>query len=193
MSEEPEPSLADLRAGDQEAWARLHQLHYPRVWNSVNRMLNNPSLTDDVVQEAFLKAYRTIAKFKGNSKIGTWLYRIAINQGLDTVRKKKRREKWVSFLNPLNDKEGEASVPDQPVAPTASLDLENADLRRIILSAMEDLTEDHRAVVQLRLIDEMTLAEAAQALGIKEGTVNSRLHYACEHLRRKLTTKLKDS
>ncbi len=185
--------MADLRAGDQEAWARLHQLHYPRVWNSVNRMLNNPSLTDDVVQEAFLKAYRTIAKFKGNSKIGTWLYRIAINQGLDTVRKKKRREKWVSFLNPLNDNEDQPSVPDQPVEATASIDLENADLRRTIMEAMDELSDDHRMVVQLRLIDEMTLAETAQALGIKQGTVNSRLHYACEHLRRKLTTKLKDS
>jgi len=188
-----EPSLASLRRGDQEAWAQLHKLHYPRVWNSVNRMLNNPSLTDDVVQEAFLKAYRTIKRFKGNSKIGTWLYRIAINQGLDVVRKKKRREKWVSFLNPLNDREDEPSVPDQPVEADASLGLEHADLRKMIVGAMDELSEDHRTVVQLRLIDEMSLAETAKALGIKQGTVNSRLHYACEHLRRKLKTKLKDS
>ncbi|MEM1058912.1 MAG: RNA polymerase sigma factor [Verrucomicrobiota bacterium] len=188
-----EPSLASLRAGDQDAWAQLHRLHYPRVWNSVNRMLNNPSLTDDVVQEAFLKAYRTIGRFKGNSKIGTWLYRIAINQGLDVVRKKKRREKWVSFLNPLNDREDEPSVPDQPVESEVSLNLENADLRKMIVEAMDELSEDHRTVVQLRLVDEMSLADTAKALGIKQGTVNSRLHYACEHLRRKLKTKLKDS
>jgi len=60
----------------------------PRLWSSVQRILNNPTLTDDVVQETFIKAHRDIRRFLGQSQLGTWLYRIAVNQALDTVRKK---------------------------------------------------------------------------------------------------------
>jgi RNA polymerase sigma factor (sigma-70 family) len=77
-------------------------------------------------------------------------------------------------------------VPEGQVAAVASLGLERADLREIISQAMTELSAEHRAVVQLRLVDEMSLEETAQLLRCKPGTVNSRLHYACEHLRRKL-------
>jgi RNA polymerase sigma-70 factor (ECF subfamily) len=77
-------------------------------------------------------------------------------------------------------------MPEGQVAPVASTGLENAELREVIFAAMAELTPEHRAVVQLRLVDEMSLEETAQLLRCKPGTVNSRLHYACEHLRRKL-------
>jgi RNA polymerase sigma-70 factor (ECF subfamily) len=72
------------------------------------------------------------------------------------------------------------------VAPTVSTGLENAELRETIFEAMGELSVEHRAVIQLRLVDEMSLEETAQLLRCRPGTVNSRLHYACEHLRRKL-------
>jgi RNA polymerase sigma-70 factor (ECF subfamily) len=73
------------------------------------------------------------------------------------------------------------------VAPAVSAGLENTELRDMIFEAMGELSVEHRAVVQLRLVDEMSLEETAQLLRCKPGTVNSRLHYACEHLRRKLS------
>jgi RNA polymerase sigma-70 factor (ECF subfamily) len=144
-------------------------------------------MADDVVQEAFIKAHRDIRRFEGHSQLGTWLYRIAINQALDTIRKKHRTDRWLSFLSPTADEEGQPAVPEGRVAATASLGLENADLREVIFAAMKELSAEHRAVVQLRLVDEMSLEETAQLLRCRPGTVNSRLHYACEHLRRKLT------
>jgi len=184
--------LRRLRAGEEVAWGELHRDHFPRMWSSVQRILNNPTMTDDVVQEAFIKAHRDIKRFEGNSQLGTWLYRIAINQSLDTIRKKQRTDRWLSFLSPTVDDENQPTMPEGQVKPEASTGLENAELKDAILEAMSELSFEHRAVVQLRLVDDMSLEETAQLLRCKTGTVNSRLHYACEHLRRKLT-KLKNS
>jgi RNA polymerase sigma-70 factor (ECF subfamily) len=178
--------LQRLRKGEEAAWGELHREHYPRLWSSVQRILNNPVLAEDVVQEAFIKAHRDIGRFEGQSQLGTWLYRIAVNQALDTIRKKQRTERWLSFLSPIAEGEERPSMPEGEVAPTASIGLENRELREIIFSAMGELSVEHRAVVQLRLVDELSLEETAQLLRCKPGTVNSRLHYACEHLRRKL-------
>jgi RNA polymerase sigma-70 factor (ECF subfamily) len=178
--------LQRLRAGEEEAWGQLHREHFARLWSSVQRILNNPTMTDDVVQEAFIKAHRDIKRFEGHSQLGTWLYRIAVNQALDTIRKKQRTERWLSFLSPVAEDENQPAMPEGQVAPVASTGLENAELRDVIFAAMAELTPEHRAVVQLRLVDEMSLDETAKLLRCKPGTVNSRLHYACEHLRRKL-------
>lgn len=179
--------LQRLRAGEEAAWGELHRDHYPRLWSSVQRILNNPTMADDVVQEAFIKAHRDIHHFEGHSQLGTWLYRIAVNQALDTIRKKQRTERWLSFLSPIHEGEDKPAMPEGQVAPAASTGLENMELRETIFAAMGELSAEHRAVVQLRLVDEMSLEETAQLLRCKPGTVNSRLHYACEHLRRKLT------
>ena len=178
--------LQRLRSGDEAAWGELHRDHYPRLWSSVQRILNNPTLADDVVQEAFIKAHRDIRRFAGQAQLGTWLYRIAVNQALDTIRKKQRTERWLSFLSPLTEDETQPAMPEGQVPSRASLGLENTELRETIVQAMGELSVEHRAVVQLRLVDEMSLEETAQLLRCKPGTVNSRLHYACEHLRRKL-------
>jgi RNA polymerase sigma-70 factor, ECF subfamily len=182
----PTDFLQRLRAGDEAAWGDLHREHYARLWSSVQRILNNPVTADDVVQEAFIKAHRDIKRFAGQSQLGTWLYRIAVNQALDTIRKKQRTERWLSFLSPVAEDDNLPAMPEGQVAPVASTGLENAELRDVIFAAMGELTPEHRAVVQLRLIDEMSLDETAKLLRCKPGTVNSRLHYACEHLRRKL-------
>jgi RNA polymerase sigma-70 factor (ECF subfamily) len=182
----PPDQLQRLRAGEEAAWGELHRDHYPRLWSSVQRILNNPTAADDVVQEAFIKAHRDIRRFAGQSQLGTWLYRIAINQALDAVRKRQRTDRWLSFLAPVAEKENQVAVPEGQVAAVASLGLEHAELRGTIFEAMAELSAEHRAVVQLRLIDEISLEETARLLRCKPGTVNSRLHYACEHLRRKL-------
>jgi len=185
--ETPLADLQRLRSGDEQAWRDLHRDHYPRLWSSVQRILNNPTLSDDVVQETFVKAHRDIHRFNGQSQLGTWLYRIAVNQALDTMRKKTRTERWLSFLSPVATEDSRIpSLPEGEVAPVAALGLERADMRERIGAAMAELSAEHRAVVQLRLVDELSLEETARLLRCKPGTVNSRLHYACEHLRRKL-------
>src|SRR5271170_4112103 len=178
MVDIPRDFLKRLRSGDEAAWGQLHRDHYPRLWSSVQRILNNPTLADDVVQETFIKAHRDIRRFEGHSQLGTWLYRIAVNQTLDTIRKKQRTERWLSFLSPVADEEALPAMPEGHVEAASSAGLENADLRGAILAAMKELSVEHRAVVQLRLVDEMSLEETAHSLHCKPWTVNSRLHYA---------------
>src|ERR1700729_3707007 len=124
----PPDFLQRLRSGEEAAWGELHRDHYARLWSSVQRILNNPTMADDVVQEVFIKAHRDIRRFEGHSQLGTWLYRIAINQALDTIRKKQRTDRWLSFLSPVAEDENQPAMPEGHVAPTASLDLENAEL-----------------------------------------------------------------
>ena len=185
MDSSPE-FLQRLRAGEETAWGELHREHYARLWSSVQRILHNPAMSDDVVQEAFIKAHRDIRRFEGQSQLGTWLYRIAVNQALDTIRKQQRTGRWLSFLSPIADDENVPAMPEGQVKSEASTGLENAELKDAIIEAMGELSVEHRAVVQLRLVDDLSLEETAQLLRCKPGTVNSRLHYACEHLRRKL-------
>ena len=193
MVDTPLDSLQRLRSGEESAWRELHREHYPRLWSSVQRILHNPTLSDDVVQETFIKAHRDIRRFAGQSQLGTWLYRIAINQALDSMRKKVRTDRWLSFLSPLPAEDSNLpALPEGEVLPAASLGLERADLREKIAEAMAELSPEHRAVVQLRLIDELSLQESARLLRCRPGTVNSRLHYACEHLRRKLSKRTAD-
>lgn len=182
--------LKELRAGNEEAWARLHREHFPRLWSTVNRIINNPSLSDDVLQLTFIKAHREIGNFTGQARIGTWLYRIAVNQAVDSVRKQGRLSRWLGFFSPVADGEdGVVPMPEFPVEPESRSGLERADLAREITAAMAELSPEHRAVVQLRLVDDCSLEETAKILRCKEGTVNSRLHYACEKLRQKLKHK----
>ena len=170
MTMEASPDyLQRLRAGEESAWGQLHRDHYARLWSSVQRILNNPTLADDVVQEAFIKAHRDIRRFEGHSQLGTWLYRIAVNQALDTIRKKQRTERWLSFLSPIAEEDNPPAMPEGQVAPAASTGLENADLRDIIFEAMGELTAEHRAVVQLRLVDEMSLEETARTPALQAG------------------------
>lgn len=185
-------SLQELKAGNEAAWARLHQEHFPRLWSTVNRIINNPSLSDDVLQQTFIKAYREIERFSGQAQIGTWLYRIAVNQALDAVRKQGRLSRWLSFFSPVAEGEGLVALPEMPVAAGSSTGLERSDLAREISAAMAELSPEHRAVVQLRLVDDLSLEETAKLLHCKTGTVNSRLHYACEKLRGKLKNKLSE-
>jgi RNA polymerase sigma-70 factor (ECF subfamily) len=180
--------IAAARAGREDAWAQLHRDHFPRLWNSINRIVQNPSLSDDIAQEAFVKAFHEIHRFEGNSQFGTWLYRIGVNKALDAMRKSRRRERWISFFSPKADEDGVETMPDLPVPAQSAKGLESAEEWARIREAMSELSPDHRAVVQLRLIEERSLEETARALKVKVGTVNSRLHYACNYLRKKLKT-----
>ena len=173
------------RDGETTGWAELHRRYYPKLWSAVNQVVEDAALAEDVVQEAFIKASRQIHRFRGNSKFSTWLYRIAMNQSFDALRKRNRRQKWLGFFS-LDD--GENSTTLDVAAPEPNLSqTERADHREALAKALAALTPEHRAVVELRLVQGLTTEEAAKALGCRKGTILSRLFYAC----RKLQTLLK--
>jgi RNA polymerase sigma-70 factor (ECF subfamily) len=165
----------------------LVERYQRRILGVVVGMVRNPEDAREVVQETFVRAFRNLDGFKGDSSFYTWLYRIAVNQAIDLQRRDAKRP-TVEFDETLAagaeavDSGGKTGGED----PFDSV--RNRELGRKIFDAIDGLTPDHRAVILLREIEGLSYEEISQALGCSLGTVMSRLHYA----RKKLQVKLKD-
>jgi len=167
-------SLLDrARNGDQNAFRELVERHQSAVARTVTGMLGTDPEVDDVVQEVFIRFYKTLGRFRGDATCKTYLTRIAINGSLDALRRKKR---WnARFIS-----RDHTVLPEPKITDKQS---ERFDQARLIHSAMDILKPHHRAVIVLRLIDGYTTSEAAQILGVAEGTILSRLNRATKCLR----------
>ncbi len=151
------------------------------------RMLGDPALADDCVQEAFIKAFRAIASFEGRSSLKTWLHRITVNEALMKLRSvDRRREDTIDDLLPEFDQNGCRIEPPWGAIPTPSELLEQKATRELVTAHIRDLPDDYRIVLQLRDIEEMTTAEVADILEISESNVKVRLHRARAALKRLL-------
>lgn len=169
-------------AGNEEAFEALVLAYQTPVYNLCLRMTGNPDDAADVAQEAFLKAWRNLSSFQFESAFSTWLYRLTSNACLDFLRSKKRRA--AVSLTADDDEAQMLDVPDP--APTPENLLLAQENSRAVAEAVSALEPEHRQVITLRVIQELSYAEIAEILGVKEGTVKSRLARAREHLRKKL-------
>jgi RNA polymerase sigma-70 factor (ECF subfamily) len=176
------------RAGDRDAARQLAERYQRRILGVVVGMVRNPEDARDVVQETFVRAFRNLRGFKGDSSFYTWLYRIAVNLAIDLQRREAKRATVVFDENqPTGDQEtgafGDRDAGEDPFDA-----VRNRELGRKIFDAIDGLTPDHRAVILLREIEGLSYEEISEVLGCSLGTVMSRLHYA----RKKLQAKLKE-
>lgn len=179
-------SLDALRAGDRAEFARLVEFYSPRIYRLGLKILNDPQDAEDVLQETFIKALRSLSSFEGRSSLSTWLYRIAVNEALMLLR--KRHPDQVSINAEKEDTEGES----EPVEITdwcclPEKDLLSAESRRFLDSAIDQLTPALRAVFVLRDIEGLSVKETAEALNITEVAVKTRLLRARMKLREALS------
>jgi RNA polymerase sigma-70 factor (ECF subfamily) len=139
-------------------------------------LLRNREDALEVAQEAFFRAYRKIKSFQGGSSFYTWLYRIAVNMAIDSQRRQKR--------NPLDFRETMDGLFEErnEVARDPFSDVHDRELREKLVSAINDLTPEHRAVIILRTVEGLSYKDIGEILGCSEGTVMSRLHYARKRL-----------
>ncbi len=178
----PEPSDDDLvarsRHGDTAAFDQLVVRYQRRIYSLAYNMTSSREDADDIVQEAFTKAYRSLRRFHGRSSFYTWIYAIASNLALNLLRKRKRRP--TASLDEL-DEEGFANDPafvDTSIAGDTPRQVRMRELQERLNEALQELSEDHRAVVALHDIGGVPHTEIARILGVSEGTVRSRLFYA---------------
>lgn len=162
-----------VKMGNQEAFRKIVQKYERMVAGVVIGMLRNKADADDVGQEVFIRFYNSIDQFKGESKLSTYLTRIAINLSLNEIQKRKRKH-WISFEDQLDSNA------------KADNDIERLEKKELIDKAMKMLEPDFRAVVVLRLINGYSTKETAQILDIPLGTALSRLARAQEKLRKTL-------
>jgi RNA polymerase sigma-70 factor (ECF subfamily) len=162
------------RKGDLRAFEELYRQHAGRLYSVACRMVGNPSDAEDLLQEIFLSAHRKLDSFRGESALGTWLYRLATNLCLDHLRSKTARSGQLTSA--LDDERELADVGSRALADQA---LTRMDLER----ALAQLPEGCRAAFVLHDIEGLEHREVAEALGIAEGTSKSQVHKARLRLR----------
>lgn len=173
--------VARSKAGDTAAFNELVTKYRNRVYGTTYNLVRNEQDAWDLTQDAFLKAWRNLDRFKGDSSFFTWLYRIATNVSLDWLRR-KQIESGVEFDETLGVKiEPSATTAPKPEA-APHRRLEGAEIRSQIDAAIGQLSAEHRTVILLREVENLAYEDIAQAMGTSVGTVMSRLFYARKKL-----------
>ncbi|MDH4469399.1 MAG: sigma-70 family RNA polymerase sigma factor [Verrucomicrobiae bacterium] len=176
--------VSQTQNGDSKAFDNLIRKYHPRLYGLIFHMTSNHEDTNDLLQDVFAKAYRSINHFHGKSSFYTWIYRIAVNMTLNFI-KKQRRHYFTSINddnNPIeNDPEFiDAAKNKNNLDPVALMN--NQELQKKLTKAMLQLSAQHRAVVTLFDIQGIPQAEIAKILKTTEGTIRSRLFYAHRQL-----------
>jgi RNA polymerase sigma-70 factor (ECF subfamily) len=179
--------VAELRAGSEEAFAYLLAVYQNPVFNLVAHMVESGTDAADVLQDVFVKVFKGIKHFHGESSLKTWIYRIAIHEASNHRRgwlRRRLREVFSLDEDGVVTEMVLAESAAQPETPYQAL--ERAERQRIVQRALASLAQPYRIVVVLREIEGLAYEEIAQVVGVSEGTVKSRLMRGRELLKRKL-------
>ncbi len=179
--------LSALQRRDPAAFRQLVETYSPRIYNLALKMLADPDLAEDVLQETFINAYRAIDRFEGRAHVSTWLYRIAHNAVLMRLRKEKNAPQIQSL-----DDEAETLHVTGGWDETPEHRLLQAELGQKMDEALASLSEALRAVFVLRDVQGLSTAETAEVLDLSQTAVKSRLHRARLTLRAQLAPYLQD-
>jgi len=193
QTNEAEPDTDDAalvkraRAGDSDAFRVLFERYHRRAYSLALGVVRNPDDALDVVQDAFIKAHRHLKKFKGTSSFYTWLYRIVMNLSIDFLRKHKRNRKvdWTESIG-QDASVGEESLLPRILGQNPGKAAVRAEIREKISEALDQLSDNHRAVLIMREIDGLSYEEMAQAMGCSKGTIMSRLFHARKNMQKML-------
>jgi RNA polymerase sigma-70 factor (ECF subfamily) len=179
--------IAELKAGSEEAYVWLiGEFHQP-VYGLVYRIVNDPSDAADTTQDVFLKVFRGMKQFQGESSLKTWIYRIALHEAANRRRWWFRHKAHETSIERA-DAEHEISTEEQLVDPGESPfdNLAHAEVREAVERALQQVVEPYRTALVLRDLEEMSYEEIAEVLQISVGTVKSRITRGRDALRRKL-------
>jgi len=192
MQTEATPAEADVseldlvkqcQAGNTDAFDQLVTRYRLRVFSMIYNMVHNEQDAWDLAQDSFVKAWKSISRFRGRSSFYTWIYRIVTNVTIDWLRKKQVKGSGTEFDDSIALK---AIEPGSRTAPKAdarpSQRMEQEEIRARIDAAMAQLSPEHRAVILMKETEDMQYHEIAEVLGCSIGTVMSRLFYARKRL-----------
>ena len=191
--ESPEPGqdptdvelVARAQAGDSRAFDELILRYQRRVYTVIHNMVNNHADTNDLLMETFQKAYRSIHSFKSDAAFYTWIYRVAVNQTINFLRRNKHRQN-VSLDDEESDMQNRREFVDNSVVSDVERQSNITDLQKKLNESLMRLSEEHRAVVTLFDVQGLSHAEISRIMGCSEGTVRSRLFYAHKQLQKYL-------
>jgi RNA polymerase sigma-70 factor, ECF subfamily len=172
--------ISRLKQRDGQAFEEIVQLYGDKVFSLVYRMLGNRHEAEDVAQEVFITVFKTVDGFRGEAKFSTWLLRIAANQSKNRIKYLSRRPTEGEIDDALE--RGPAAGTPGPVVQTQidgpDVLMEAAELEALMQRAIAALDEEHRLLVILRDVEELSYQEIGEITGLPEGTIKSRLHRA---------------
>ena len=166
--------------GDANAFEHLVHAYEKTVYNLALRTLGNREDAEDITQEAFLKAYRSLDSFRGDSKFSVWLYRIVSNLCLDLLRSRQRKPTQSLTVEDDDGEIGELEISDEHFSPEKLLDRKLT--RESVQRGLSALPDDARQILLLRELQGMSYEEIGQALDLEPGTVKSRIFRARKRL-----------
>jgi RNA polymerase sigma-70 factor, ECF subfamily len=176
--------MLDVKAGDEQSFELLLRKYRTPLVNFLYRMVRNTAVAEDLAQEVFLRVYRAREDYAPSAKFTTWMFRIATNLALNSVRDNRHRQMEISMDQPVDLGEDELralEVPDR--APSAEQELVTRSRAQMILKAIHALPEKQRAAVLLHKYQELDYDEIARVLGCSESALKSLLFRAYETLR----------
>ena len=170
-----------LQRGDEWAFQLMVRRFRKKIFSIAFGITLDAEESQDIMQEVFLQVYRTIGNFRGDASLATWLHRITVNRSLNWKRRWARRFKWLHVSTDSTD--GQPAVEPESDLPSPEIRVANAQTRRQIDNALKMLPDQARTVFVLREIEGLSYEEIADAIGIKLGTVRSRLFHARKRLK----------
>jgi RNA polymerase sigma-70 factor, ECF subfamily len=184
------PLVARAKAGDTAAFSELVSKYEKKIYRLAKNITRHDEDAEDVLQDAFLKAYEHLDRFEGNSKFYTWLVRIAVNEALMKLRKRKT-DRTVPLDEPVDLGEDTMQREIAVWDGNPEQQYSGEEMKKILEDALDTLKPDFRTVFTLRDIEELSTEETAEALDISVAAVKSRLLRARLALREKLTRQFK--
>lgn len=172
--------IARLKDRDESAFNEVVRAHGDKVFSLVYRMIGNRAEAEDLAQEVFVTVFKTVDTFRSESKFSTWLLRIAANHCKNRIKYLSRRRTDGGGLDDVAEEKmadaGRAPMQSHIDAPDVLL--EAAELENLMQQAIETLDEEHRLLIVLRDVEELSYEEIGEVSGLPEGTIKSRLHRA---------------
>ena len=175
-------------AGERALYEVLMRRYNTRLYRAARAILGNDRDVEDVMQDAYVRAFQSLARFEGRAQFSTWLTRIAVNEALSRMHKADRIEEWDAMSETRQDAISASRATSDPESETAS-----SEVNRLLERSIENLPEDYRAVVMLRDVEQLSTSETAECLSISEDNVRVRLHRGHAMLRKEIYARVGSS
>ncbi|MDB5284435.1 MAG: polymerase sigma factor [Bacteroidota bacterium] len=184
--------ISQLQQGNEEAFRTLVESHRDRVFNSCIGILQNTEDAEDITQEVFVEVYHSIKNFKAESKLSTWIYRIAVTKSLDHLRSKKRKKRF-GFMKSLFGQNDNQLRIDPPDFFHPGVQLENKELAAYLFKAIEQLPENQKVAFTLHKIEGLSYLEISEVMKTTASSVESLMFRAKQNLQKILADFYKEN
>ena len=183
--------ISELGAGGEDAFRELVNTFKDRVFNTSLGMLRNTEDAEDITQEVFIEVFNSISKFRGDSSLSTWIYRITVTKSLDFIRRKNRKKRFAFVTSLFSDKDKIKNDPADFYHP--GVEAENRELSSVLFNAIEKLPQNQKIAFSLSKLENLSYKEISEIMGVTISSVESLLFRARSNLKTLLSDYYSDT